>query len=101
MLISTPKREVVLRSDFRDLDLGGFYSQGSRKGRIMNYTRRDFGKLAIAAAALPAVSLQAKPNSNFNGVQIGIIVSYSYREMPDANDAMAILKHLVDDGLSA
>jgi len=65
----------------------------------MNYTRRELGKLALAA--LPATRLAAKPNSNFGGVQIGIIASYSYRQMPNANDGVAILKYLVDNGLSA
>jgi sugar phosphate isomerase/epimerase len=65
----------------------------------MDLTRRDFGKIALAA--LPATQLAAKPNSNFDGVQIGVIAPYSYRAMPDANDANAILKHIVTNGLSA
>jgi sugar phosphate isomerase/epimerase len=65
----------------------------------MDLTRRDFSKLALAA--LPAASLAAKPNSDFDGVQIGVIAPYSYRAMPDANDASAILKHLLTNGLSA
>jgi len=65
----------------------------------VNYTRRDLGKLALAA--LPAAPLLATPNSNFNGVQIGVIAPYSYRAMPDANDATALLKHITDNGLSA
>ncbi len=65
----------------------------------MDYTRRDWGRLALAA--LPATVLAAKPNSNFDGVQIGVIAPYSYRAMPDANDAEAILKHLVDNGINA
>jgi len=66
----------------------------------MDYTRRDLGKLALAA--IPATQLlAAKPNSNLGGVQIGIITGYSYRAMPDSNDGVAILKHLVDNGLSA
>jgi sugar phosphate isomerase/epimerase len=65
----------------------------------VNYTRRELGKLALAA--LPAAQLLAKPNSNFDGVQIGVIAPYSYRAMPDANDAAALLKHIVDNGLSA
>jgi sugar phosphate isomerase/epimerase len=65
----------------------------------MHYTRRDLGKLALAA--LPAAQLPAKPNSNFNGVQIGAITPYCYRDLPDANDAVANLKRLVENGLSA
>ena len=60
-------------------------------------TRRDLGKLALAA--LPAAQLLAKPNSNFDGVQVGVI-TYSYRSMPGANDAEALLKYIVDSGIS-
>src|SRR5690349_18625271 len=74
----------------------------------MNYTRRDFGKLALAG--LPAAALlerplfgsalvQAKPNSKFNGVQIGVI-TYSYRSMPDQS-AEATLKYVLGSGISA
>jgi sugar phosphate isomerase/epimerase len=76
----------------------------------MNYSRRDFGKLALAglpAAALlgrsdilfAAAQQAAKPNSKFGGVQIGTI-TYSYRSMPDQS-AEAILKYVVDSGVSA
>lgn len=63
----------------------------------MDLTRRDLGKLALAA--IPASRLLAKPNSNFDGVQIGVI-TYSYRSMPGANDAEALLKYIVDSGIS-
>jgi sugar phosphate isomerase/epimerase len=76
----------------------------------MSYSRREFGKLALAG--LPAAALlgrsesifgaivgQAKPNSVFGGVQIGAI-TYSYRSMPDQS-AEATLKYLLDSGLSA
>ena len=62
----------------------------------MTLTRRDFGKLA--AAALPASSLAAKPNSKFNGVQIGAI-TYSFRALPST--AQDILKYCVELGLSS
>ena len=71
----------------------------------MRYTRREFGKLALAglpAAALletPLLALQAKPNSKIAGVQIGVI-TYSYRSMPDQT-AEATLKYILDSGLSA
>jgi sugar phosphate isomerase/epimerase len=75
----------------------------------MSYTRREFGKLALAG--LPAAALlgrnegifgalaQAKPSSLINGVQIGTI-TYSYRSMPDQS-AEATLKYIVDSGISA
>ena len=63
----------------------------------MDLTRRDLGKLALAA--IPASKLLAKPNSKFDGVQIGVI-TYSYRSMPGANDAEALLKYIVDSGIS-
>jgi sugar phosphate isomerase/epimerase len=63
----------------------------------VDLTRRDLGKLALAA--LPASKLLAKPNSNFDGVQVGVI-TYSYRSMPGANDAEALLKYIVDSGIS-
>ena len=74
----------------------------------MDYTRREFGRLALAT--MPAVAMfdktligsalaQAKPNSLFNGVQIGTI-TYSYRSMPDQS-AEATLQYIVDSGISA
>ncbi len=67
----------------------------------MHYTRRDLGKLALAAAALPAKRLfAAKPNSKFSGVQIATI-TYSYGAAPGANNAEELLKYVVEDGLSA
>ena len=75
----------------------------------MSYTRREFGKLALAG--LPAAALvgrgesifgafaQAKPNSLINGVQIGAI-TYSFRQMPDQS-AEATLKYILDCGISA
>jgi sugar phosphate isomerase/epimerase len=77
---------------------------------MMSYSRREFGKLALAG--LPAAALlgppsrlfaatagQANPNSNFAGVQIGTI-TYSYRSMLDQS-AEATLKYIVDSGISA
>jgi sugar phosphate isomerase/epimerase len=74
----------------------------------MSYTRREFGKLALAG--VPAAALlgrseslfgalpQPKPSSVFGGVQVGTI-TYSYRSMPDQS-AEAILKYVVDSGIS-
>ena len=61
----------------------------------MILTRRDFGKLAVAA--LPAASLLAKPNSKFNGVQIGTI-TYSFRGLPGSADET--LKYCLECGIS-
>lgn len=62
----------------------------------MLYTRRDLGKLALAA--VPA-TLLAKPNSKWGGVQIGINVPYSFHGMP--GDAENVEKDVVELGLSA
>jgi sugar phosphate isomerase/epimerase len=76
---------------------------------VMAYTRRDFGKLALAG--LPGAALlgrgdsilsafaQAKPNSLIDGVQLGAI-TYSYRDMADQS-AEAVLKYVLDSGISA
>src|SRR6185437_1168952 len=68
----------------------------------MEFTRRSFGKLALATAAVPAGTLfAAKPDSKFDGVQIGVI-TYSYRDRPElANDAHELLKLIVASGISA
>jgi sugar phosphate isomerase/epimerase len=63
----------------------------------MNYTRRDLGKIALAT--LPAARLLAKPNSKFNGVQIGINAPYCFRGMPGS--AEDILRYMIQLNLSA
>jgi sugar phosphate isomerase/epimerase len=45
----------------------------------MTYTRRQIGKIAVAA--IPVSTLLAKPSSRFNGVLIGV-QSYSFRDRP-------------------
>ena len=74
----------------------------------MTYTRRDFGKLALAASGsalfggpdtLLAAQQAPRPNSKFKGVEIGTI-SYSYRSMPDQS-AEATLRYIVASGISA
>jgi sugar phosphate isomerase/epimerase len=68
----------------------------------MNLNRRDFGKLALAAAAVPAGSLlaAAKPNSVYGGVQMGVI-TYSFREMPEAHtSAEKMLQYISESGAS-
>ena len=59
----------------------------------MLYTRRDAGKIALAA--LPMAKAFGAINSKFNGVQIGAI-TYSFRGM---NDPDEIIKAMVDIGL--
>ena len=64
----------------------------------MIYTRRDIGKLALAA--IPAASLlAAKPNSKWGGVQVGINVPYSYGNNNLSADET--LNNTVQLGLSA
>jgi len=55
----------------------------------------------MALAALPASTLLAagKPDSNFDGVQVGVI-TYSYRSMAGSNNAKELLKYIVDSGVS-
>ena len=70
----------------------------------MRYTRRDFGKMALAtvpaAGLAPVARLMgaAKPNSTFGGVQIGII-TYSFRSL--SGTAEDTLKYCLDCGISA
>lgn len=78
----------------------------------MNYSRRDFGKLALGAIPMAtAISSRImsgptrlfaagdKPNSLINGVQIGVI-TFSYLRMPDQS-AEATLGYVVQSGISA
>jgi sugar phosphate isomerase/epimerase len=74
----------------------------------MNVTRREFGRLALAAvpttlaadrALAGASGLQSRPTSLFNGVQVGVI-TYSYRAMPDQG-ADAVLRYVLDSGVNA
>jgi sugar phosphate isomerase/epimerase len=62
----------------------------------MLYTRRDLGKLALAAGAA-APLMAAKPNSLFGGIQIGVI-TYSFRSLPGS--AEETLKYCLDCGIS-
>jgi sugar phosphate isomerase/epimerase len=68
----------------------------------MLYTRRDVGRMGLAAGLASAFGsklMAAKPDSKIRGVQIGTI-TYSYRSMPDQS-AEATLKYVVDSGISA
>jgi sugar phosphate isomerase/epimerase len=63
----------------------------------MNFTRRDLGKIALAA--LSSGKTWAKPNSKFAGVEIGIIISpTNFRDIPLGADQ--ILNNLVQLGIS-
>ncbi|MCX6538387.1 MAG: sugar phosphate isomerase/epimerase [Acidobacteria bacterium] len=66
----------------------------------MDYTRREFGKIALATATLPLASWEliaaAKPNSTFGGVQIGTI-TYSFRSLPSS--AEQVLQYCLDCGI--
>ncbi|HTS63656.1 MAG TPA: TIM barrel protein [Candidatus Acidoferrales bacterium] len=64
----------------------------------MDYTRRDLGKLALAA--LPAATLAAaKLDSNFGGVQIGVNAPYSFHNMPGGADD--IVNYCTQTGIGA
>src|SRR4051794_26464725 len=62
----------------------------------MNCTRRDLGKLALAA--FPAAHRFENPNSKSGGVEIGINAPYSFRGMPGTADD--ILKYMNTLGLN-
>lgn len=61
----------------------------------MLYTRRDVGKVALAA--LPVAKALAAPNSKFGGVQIGV-VTYSFRQY--SYDVDEIIKAMVKLGIN-
>src|SRR5690349_14436927 len=61
----------------------------------MLYTRRDIGKIALAAGTASRL-LAAKPNSVFGGVQIGTI-TYSFRALPSS--AEQVLQYCLDCGI--
>jgi sugar phosphate isomerase/epimerase len=60
----------------------------------MDYTRRDLGKIALAA--VPLARVFAAVNSKFGGVQIGAI-TYSFNSI--ASDPEAIVKAMAEIGL--
>ena len=70
----------------------------------MDYTRREFGRQVLAAVPMSGLAVPvtatvqaAKPDSNFGGVQIGIIAGSFRRLAPGVED---ILKWTVQSGLS-
>jgi len=80
---------------------------------MLPYTRREFGKLSLAAlpgagllsamtrlgAAETPASLPGKPNSKFAGVQLGLNVPYSFANSSRSGDD--ILKSCLQLGISA
>src|SRR5580700_8807982 len=60
----------------------------------MEYTRRDIGKIALAA--VPLARAYAAINSKFGGVQIGAI-TYSFNSI--ASDPESIIKAMAEIGL--
>ena len=59
-------------------------------------TRRDFGKITLAA--LPLSSAFAKINSKINGVQLGV-QTYSFRDLPPEGIVDAVIKAMTEIGL--
>ena len=63
----------------------------------MLLTRRDFGKLALAAVPLAGASAAGRIDSKFHGVQIGAI-TYSFNSIANP-DPEAIIRAYVEIGL--
>src|SRR5580704_5836958 len=87
---SARKEEVMRRASAMKRGLPG-------KGIGMDLTRRDLGKIALAA--WPAAKLAAKPDSLFGGVQVGANVPYSFHNMSGTADK--ILEYMTQLNLSA
>lgn len=64
----------------------------------MEFTRRDLGKLALAALPASRLTAAEKPNSKWGGVQVGINAPYSFHNMPGS--AQDILKYMLQLGLN-
>lgn len=62
------------------------------------FTRRDFGKAALAALPLARASAYAKIDSKINGVQLGV-QTYSFREFPPEGIVDAVIKAMTEIGL--
>jgi sugar phosphate isomerase/epimerase len=63
----------------------------------MDFTRRDVGRIALGC--WPAARLFGKPDSKFNGVQIGINAPYSFRGMPGSADD--VIRDVLQLGLNS
>src|SRR5213083_1854224 len=73
------------------------------KGVVMQYTRRELGKLALsaipAASLLPRFAVAAeRPNSTVNGITIGMNVPYNFGQQ--ATTAEDILQRTMQLGVS-
>src|SRR5262245_43545951 len=72
-------------------------SRATAKENHMLYSRRDIGKMALAAGTAARLNA-AKPNSTFGGVHIGVI-TYSFRAL--TGTAEATLQYCLDCGIDA
>jgi sugar phosphate isomerase/epimerase len=63
------------------------------------YSRRDFGKIALASLPFSAVLAAAKSRSVFKGVHLGV-QTYSFRDFPPEGLFDAIIKAMTQVGLS-
>ena len=59
------------------------------------YSRRDFGKMALAGVAAPSL---AKINSTIQGVRLAV-QTYSFREFPPETGVDSVIKAMVEIGL--
>lgn len=73
--------------------------------QMTTYTRRDFGKLALAALPLPALgfsgALAAQSNTQIAGLQFGI-ETFSFHDLPPAGDPQlipTIIRNMTELGL--
>ena len=63
------------------------------------YSRRDFGKIALAGLPFSAALALAKTKSVFQGVHLGV-QTYSFRDFPPEGLFEAIIKAMIQIGLS-
>ena len=77
------------------LGVGAGWVAEERRHRML-ITRRDVGRIALAAGAGSRL-MAAKPDSVFGGVRIGTI-TYSFRSLPSSADE--VLKYCLDCGIS-
>jgi sugar phosphate isomerase/epimerase len=100
---------VILRSvekirQLRNVQEEARFVREAMQDQNTTLSRRNFigGAAALAASSvMPEVvraAPAARPNSNFNGVQIGII-TYSYRSLPGT--AEDLLQYLIKSGISS